>query len=191
MADIYDCADCYFPLLDTRYHIILGRKGISTAINLNFNKNDCFHLMGLQYLDDRPELRRDRGIIFDEIYKRKIKKEHIETSHFYSQIRDRIHFFPFLESVLDSNDTIFKYNNKINTFSLIQAEYLLKNKLEDRNLFLFLSKSKEGDYFCRSFFPENKYDYSKNQASWTLLYKSKIKISTKEEQILYNRLRDD
>ena len=28
---------------------------------------DCFHLMGLQYLADRPELSRDRGKVFDEI----------------------------------------------------------------------------------------------------------------------------
>ena len=31
--------------------------------------------MGLQYLTDRPELRRDRGKIFDEIQKGIIKKE--------------------------------------------------------------------------------------------------------------------
>ena len=31
------------------------------------NKVECFHLRGLQYLTDRPELVRDRGKIFDQI----------------------------------------------------------------------------------------------------------------------------
>ena len=34
--------------------------------------------MGLQYLTDRPELRRDREKIFDEIQKGIIKKENID-----------------------------------------------------------------------------------------------------------------
>ena len=44
-------------------------------------------------------------------------------------------------------------------------------------LFLFLSNDEGDNYFCRSFFPEEKMDYSKNQASWTLLYKKKIDLS--------------
>lgn len=85
--------------------------------------------------------------------------------------------------------TIFKYNRRANAFSMIQADYLLKNQILDKNVFLFLAKNKETDYyFCRSFFPENKMDYTKNQALWTLLYKKKIRLSTGEETILYDRL---
>ena len=32
-------------------------------------------------------------------------------------------------------------------------------------------------------------DYTKNQASWTLLYKKKVTLSTGEEEILYDRLK--
>ena len=98
--------------------------------------------------------------------------------------------FPLLENILDSNDTIFKYNRKRNTYSVIKADYIMKNKLKERNIFLFLAENgEEGKYFCRSFFPENKMDYTKNQASWTLLYKKKITLSTGKEEILYDRLR--
>lgn len=32
-------------------------------------------------------------------------------------------------------------------------------------------------------------DYTRNQASWTLLYKKKVTLSTGEEEILYERLK--
>ena len=40
---------------------------------------------------------------------------------------------------------IFKYNSRANAFSMIQAEYLLKNQIQDKNVFLFLAKNSEAD----------------------------------------------
>ena len=74
-------------------------------------------------------------------------------------------------------------------YSMIEADYLMENNMESRNLFLFLSNDEGDNYFCRSFFPEEKMDYSKNQASWTLLYKKKIDLSTRIETVLYNRIK--
>lgn len=56
MHTIYDCVDSFTSLLDTEYHFILGRKGEAVSLKVTFDKKDCFHLMGLQYLTDRPEL---------------------------------------------------------------------------------------------------------------------------------------
>ena len=145
--------------------------------------------MGLQYLTDRPELSRDRGKIFDEIKTRVLTKEQIESSDLYEQIVDRVDLLPFLEDLFDSNDTVFKYNDKKNSFSMIKADYLMKNRLVDKNVFIFLSKDKNDTYFCRSFFPETNRDYSKNQASWTLLYKEKLKKSIGQSAVLYDRLK--
>ena len=147
--------------------------------------------MGVQYLTDRPELRRDRGKIFDEIQNGIIKRENIESSDFYHKIQDRVHFLPMLEKMLDSNDTVFKYNKKSNVYSMIEADYLMKNHMEGKNLFLFLSNARDDSYFCRSFFPEEKMDYTKNQASWTLLYKKKRNLIDGSEYILYDRLKKD
>lgn len=191
MRNISDCVNAFLPLLNTEYEIILGRKGKSVTLRITFDKKDCFHLMGLQYLIDRPELNRDRGKVFDEIVSGIITAKQVETSDFYKKIEERVHFLPVLESLLDSNDTVFKYNQKANTYSMINADYLMKNSIENRNLFLFLSKNTEDNYFCRSFFPEGKMDYTKNQASWTLLYKKKIDITTRTEKILYDRLKNE
>lgn len=190
MHNIYDCVDSFASLLDIEYHLILGRKGVLVPLDISFDKKDCFHLMGLQYLTDRPELRNDRGKIFDYIAERKITKEQIESSDLYKKIEDRIDMLPFLEELFDSNETIFKYNQKANLFSMIQAEYLLKNKIATKNIFIFLSKNPSNDqYFCRSFFPETTIDYTKNQASWTLLYKEKVQKTDTQKIVLYNRLK--
>ena len=189
MHNIYDCVDSFASLLDTEYQLILGRKGEAVSLKITFDKKDCFHLMGLQYLTDRPELSRDRGKIFDEIKLRVLTKEQIESSDLYEQITDRVDLLPFLEDLFDSNDTVFKYNEKKNSFSMIKADYLMKNRVVDKNVFIFLSKGKDDTYFCRSFFPETNRDYTKNQASWTLLYKEKMKRSTGQKVVLCDRLK--
>ena len=73
MRTVVDCVSSFIPLLSTEYEIVLGRKNVAVKLIITFDKKDCFHLMGLQYLTDRPELRRDRGKIFDEIQKGIIK----------------------------------------------------------------------------------------------------------------------
>ena len=189
MHNIYDCIEAFASLLDTEYHLVLGRKGVSVSLNISFDKKDCFHLMGLQYLTDRPELRSDRGKIFDEIKERRITREQVESSDLYGKIADRVDLLPYLEELIDSNETVFKYNKKANSFSLIEASYLMKNRITDRNVLVFLSEDQKGHYFCRSFFPETTRDYTKNQALWTLLYKEKIRISDTHTIVLYDRLK--
>lgn len=50
MYTIYDCVSSFIPLLDTKYHLVLGRKGVAVELSIRFGEKDCFHLMGLQYL---------------------------------------------------------------------------------------------------------------------------------------------
>lgn len=188
MQNIKDCVNAFLPLLNTEYEIVLGRKGVAVTLRIAFDKKDCFHLMGLQYLIDRPELNRDRGKVFDGIVAGSITTEQVESSDFYKKIKERVNFLPLLERLLDSNDTVFKYNQKANTYSMIDADYMMRNNMEERNLYLFLSYGTDGKYFCRSFFPEGKNDYTKNQVSWTMLYKKKYNLSTGEEIVLYDRL---
>ena len=119
--------------------------------------------------------------------KRKISAKHIEKSHHYTKIKGRVDFLPYLEEIFDDNKTIFKYNEAMNNFSLIKFEYLLKNEILSKNVFTFLSKTKNEKYFCRSFFPQEKTDYSIGQTPWTLLYKKKVNKKNGNEIILYDR----
>lgn len=123
MRTIKDCVNAFLPLLDTEYEIVLGRKGVAVTLRIVFDKKDCFHLMGLQYLIDRPELNRDRGKVFDGIVAGSITAEQVELSDFYKKIEERINFLPLSEQLLDSNDTVFKYNKKANVYSMIIVLY--------------------------------------------------------------------
>ena len=143
MRNVLDCINAFIPLLSTEYELVLGRKGVSVTLRISFDKKDCFHLMGLQYLVDRPELSRDRGRVFDEIADGTITIEKIESSDFYNKIEQRVHFLPLLEQMIDNNDTVFKYNKKANMYSMIEADYLMENNMENRNLFLFYLMMKE------------------------------------------------
>lgn len=49
MHNVYDCVEAFGKLLDKEYHLVLGRKNISVPLQINFDKKECFHLMGLQF----------------------------------------------------------------------------------------------------------------------------------------------
>ena len=191
MGDILSAAKAYEKLLDIEYQFVLGRKNKLIEFSVFFNEYQFFHLAGLQYLVDRATLLYgDRKKLFNLILDEQIKPAQISSSDFYSQIKDRVDYLEFLEAFFDSNKTVFKYNPQIQAFSAIESEFLLKNGINSRNIFTFLSEDKSsGKYFCRSFFPQTDKDYSIGQTNWKLLYKKKIQKSTQVESELCNRLK--
>lgn len=188
MHNVFDCVKAFSLLLNTEYDIVLGRKGVTANLHLVFDKKDCYHLMGLQYLRDLPYLAMDRGKVFDAIANGTLTVADIEKSDLYHRIERRVDLLPYLENIIDSNDTIFKYNRKVRKFSMIDADYLLKNTLLTGNVFVFLSQNiRSSHYYCRSFFPEENIDYAEGQAVWTLLYKAKTNVQTGEKQVLFDK----
>jgi hypothetical protein len=60
-------------------------------------------------------------------------------------MESRIVPLTFLEEMLDGNNLIFRYNEKIQKFSLIKAEYLLEGNSDDIPAFLFLGKRNDDE----------------------------------------------
>lgn len=118
-----------------------------------------------------------KSIIFSYCY--------IESSKNYNYIKGRVDYLPSLEFIFDSNDTIFKYNPALQAFSVIEADFLLRNEIQRVPIFVFLSKGKNEKYFCKTFFPQDKKDYTERQTKWTVLFKKKIVKSTNTETVLY------
>ena len=184
---ILECLLSFSKLLDTTYTIHLGRAGKTLSFNLSFTKTDCYHLMGLHYLGDRHD-NRGRNYIFDELIASKDARKHIATSSYIDDnVRDRIFFTGMLEKLLDDNSTIFRYNHRrLQFFSKIEAEFLLDNIAQEREVYLFLDKRSDcEDYYCRSIFPRTTRDYTYGQPKWTLLYKKKS-MSDGTETVLYH-----
>ena len=184
MRTVVDCVSSFILLLSTEYEIVLGRKNVAVKLIITFDKKDCFHLMGLQYLTDRPELRRDRGKIFDEIQNGIIKRENIESSDFYHKIQDRVHFFRCLKKCLIVMIRFLSIIKRRMSYSMIKADYLMKNHMEGKNLFLFLSNARDDSYFCRFFFLKKKWIIQRIKL-YGLSYIRKKEILLMDQNIYY------
>ena len=183
------CAKAFEKLLDVQYHIVLGRKGKLVNLNILFEPKEFHHLIGLHKLHDLRLARGNREKIFYEILAGKISMEDLKKSRYYSEIQKRLEPFYKIENIFDSNKVVFRYNSKLQTFSLIEAEYLLSTPYENTDIYIFLDRQVDSDFFfCRSFFQKELKDYTKGQAVYTLLKKEKITISTGDREIQYDRI---
>lgn len=190
MDKLQERALSFKNLLHYEYKIILGRKGKTTELILDFEKNDFPHLIGLHKLTDVLNGNIATEKLFENCLTGKISYETISKSEFFQKLGNRFEYFNKLETMLDNNDIIFKCNtDKMSTFSKIIADFELKNICEELIFYLFIEKrySSEKQY-CKSFIQESNIDYTYGQTKMTLLYKEKINKITGETEIQYNRL---
>lgn len=189
MDQLLECATAYQKLLNITYRIVLGRKGKQTELKIYFEPVSFHHLIGLHKLGDLRIARANREKTFSDILNGKITYQFISQSKYFHLIEKRFLPFSSIESILDQNQMIFRYNTKLNQFSLIEADYLLSTPYDGNDIYIFLANQDSTErYFCRSFFPKGSKDYTQGQAIYTLLYKEKICISTGDVQIQYDRL---
>lgn len=157
MDHLQSCAKAFEHLLDFQYHIIIGRKGKSVELNILFDPTEFHHLVGLHKLHDLRIARENRDKVFQQILTGNISINDLKKSQYFPNIQKRIEPFIQIENFLDSNKLIFRYNQKLQTFSLIEAEYLLFTPYENTDIYIFLDRQKEPDYFfCRSFSKKKK-----------------------------------
>ena len=150
---------------------------------------DFHHLMGLGKLKDLRIAKQNRGSVFDEIITGITTYETLTKSRYLAQIENRFEPLALVEQLLDDNRLVFRYNTKLNQFSLIEADYLLSTPFENSDIYIFIAEHKDtGKYFCRSFFPKEKKDYTEGQPRYTMLYKEKRNMATGEIAVQYDRL---
>lgn len=182
-------AEGFRSLLDTQYHIIIGRKGKSVDLTIEFKPIDFHHLMGLGKLKDLRIATQNRESVFSEIINGTITYPSICRSRYIGQIENRFAPLAHIEQIFDNNKLIFRYNEKRNQFSLIEADYLLSTPFSGNDIYIFIEeKETAGLFFCRSFFPKEKRDYIVGQPQFTLLFKEKITISTGEKRVQFDHL---
>lgn len=179
MDYLQTCAKNFERLLDVKYHIIIGRKGKLTELNILFAPTEFHHLVGLHKLHDLRLARENREKIFQQILDGKLSMDDLKKSQYFTSIQNRMEPFSQIEIFLDSNKLIFRYNPKLQSFSLIKAEYLLSIPYKSTDIYIFLDLLPDpNNFFCRSFFPKENIDYTKGQAVYALLKKEKITLST-------------
>lgn len=189
MDKLQKCAKAFENLLEIQYRIIIGRKGKTVELVIGFSKLDFHHLMGLGKLKDLRIAKQNRGSVFDEIITGITTYETLTKSRYLAQIENRFEPLALVEQLLDDNRLVFRYNTKLNQFSLIEADYLLSTPFENSDIYIFIAEHKDtGKYFCRSFFPKEKKDYTEGQPRYTMLYKEKRNMATGEIAVQYDRL---
>lgn len=188
MDKLLKCAKAFEKLLEIQYRIIIGRKGKNVELVIGFSKLDFHHLMGLGKLKDLRIAKQNRGSVFDGIVSGNTTCETLTKSRYLPQIENRFEPLALIEQLLDDNRLVFRYNAKLNQFSLIEADYLLLTPFENSDIYIFIAEHKDsGKYFCRSFFPKEKKDYAAGQPRYTMLYKEKKNLNTGEITVQYDR----
>lgn len=188
---LQECALAFQSLLVYEYHFLIGRKGQLKEFYLTFHKADFHHLVGLHKLKDIAQIQQGmREKIFDNIIMGKFTMKQIEKSIYYEQMSGRIFPLIELENMLDDNNMIFRYNEKIQKFSLIKADYLLEGRANEIPSFLFLGKRNDNELeqMCRTFFRIGDVDYTEGQPQYTLLKKEKKYLPSGMVTVQYNRL---
>ncbi len=190
MDILQQCAKEFEHLIPYQYHIVIGRKGKLLEFTISFEPPDFHHLAGLHKLRDNVRFQTGkRADIMKEILTCRLTLSHAQQSIYFPQMEPRLLPLSMLESYLDSNQIIFRYNSKANNFSSIQADYLLQNNQKDIPIYLFLTKrSGQNTHVCRTLFPQDKKDYTQGQPRYTLLKKEKHNLLTGTSIIQYDRL---
>lgn len=137
MDKLYECAKGFEKLLSKKYHIIIGRKGKAVELNIRFEDVEFHHLIGLHKLKELRVSRGNRAKIFTDILSGKIFLSDIEKSRYYDTIKDRLEPLAKIETLFDNNKLIFRYDEKKQTFSVIEAEYLLSTPYENTDVYIF------------------------------------------------------
>ena len=186
------CASGFQELMRYEYRFTLGRKGTLKEITLRFSAIDFHHLAGLHKLKDTNIARANRSAVFQQILNGHITYDTIKKSQFLPEIQSRLDALPNLESLLDEDQLVFRYNKKIYPHSFIESEFLIKmgagTVLGIAFLFLDCIEPERNIYFCRSFFPLERTDYTKGQMQYTLLKKEKHNLETKQTLVQYDRI---
>lgn len=193
---ILETADNFKKLFNVRYDFILGIKDKCFNISIIFRAIDFHHLAGFQYISDISQLKACREKIYFKICTDTNFRNEIYNSKFYNQIEERLNLLKNIELFFDEDNILFKYSNKRNIYSKIDADFLIQSKGNTYDtIYIFGSYTdyKNGkrsdventDVYCKSIFLKDKMDYTINQEKITILKKSKIEIST--QKIIYSK----
>lgn len=169
MEKLLHCALAFERLLNVQYRVIIGRKGKSAELCIGFSEMDFHHLMGLEKLKDLRIARKNREQVFRDILKERTGYQTIGSSRYIGSIENRFEPLSHIEQLLDDNRLIFRYNNKQNVFSLIEADYLQSTPHKETDVYIFIARNERtGLYYCRSFFPREEKDYT--LAPWARVF---------------------
>ena len=147
-----ECALAYNNLLNKEYYIKAGKKGKLIEVRIFFDKEHFYHLSGLHKLRDIWQVKINTAKLYDDILNEKLTYNEISSSAFFDEMSDRLEYLPYLEQILDSEETMIKYNQS-QTKSGIEAKYIIYSRIDGLYVHFFIDLNEERQkYFGRTFF---------------------------------------
>ena len=160
---IYECANNFMNLVNTKYHFVFVQNRKRHDIVLDFQPSDFRHATGLHHITDieieKNPMKLINAILYtvpSKISDRKLEKskKYKAVSPYSGSVRERISDMRFLEQCLDTSDFMRIYQTQ--PFgSQIGAEYFIEAYCSEiqQNVYIFIRKRQESDqYVIVSFF---------------------------------------
>ena len=135
--DLRAAAEAYYTLTGYRYTFLLGRKGRSCELTLNFPKAAIHHLAGLHKTG--LERAKNRKTTLDYI----LSAADVDISP-SEDVRARWDAIRRLQTMIESNAVVFRYRGHEFKGSRIQADYLLSGDM----LMFFVANGEPVSIFC-------------------------------------------
>ncbi|MGL5978862.1 MAG: PBECR4 domain-containing protein [Erysipelotrichaceae bacterium] len=174
-------------LMDITYYFKLGHKNKTVEIEIEFQKQDFHHLLGLHKLRDLQIYRNNREIIINKLLKNQLQLVDLKKSSYFSEIEERLKVCGYLEQLLDGDTLVFRWNKV--SYSKIDASFLIQASFKDIECYLFLKEMKSNSitYKCNSVFPKLNSNYERGQMKFAVLEKKKKNRKTGEIIEVYHK----
>ena len=189
MDIIYECANNFVKLINTKYHFVFVRNRKSCDIILDFHPSDFRHAAGLHYITDIV-IENNPNKIIDAILNKEFSgitdsklnesKKYKEISPTSGSIKERISDMRFIEQCLDNSDFMRIFQAQ-SYGSQIQADYFIESHCKEikSNVYIFLRKRAESDHYVIVSYFRKKVVFNGISTYWLL--KEKILSDTTNE----------
>ena len=192
---IKQCQQIFNKLLTTEYVFVLGRKGQSETIVLNFDTTDFYHIVGLQYLEDLPQLQGARDRVYQRLKDGATLLDAVRKSPHYNKIvQERMTPFLKIVSLLESDNLVFRFNRRAarhSVFSRLRFDYMFEatDPESGKTICIFLRRRSDEDnqYTLTTIFYKGHIDFSAGNTHWIVLKTDRIDNLNGTVENLYTR----
>ena len=159
-------AKSYEKLLNKDFIITIDTKdGNTETIQVQFKKDNFYHLIGFHYLTDLPQLntrRNKKNKIFNNVLQGTITYDSLKnSSHFNNKIDNRVSYFNNIDKLLFEKVILDFNSSNVNIKTSLKCDYMFFKAQDGK--FLHLSLAYDKNHYPESFFVRNDNVYIKNQ----------------------------
>ena len=159
-------AKSYEKLLNKDFIITIDTKdGNTKTIQIQFKKDNFYHLIGFHYLTDLPQLdtrRNKKNRIFNNVLQGNITYNSIEnSSYFDNKIDDRVSYFHNIDKLLFEKVILDFDSCNVSLKTNLKCDYMFFK--DDNGKYMHLSLAQDKIHYPESFFVRDDNIYIKNQ----------------------------